>query len=73
MVPPTKEKKRENMMKLVSGKCDTSGCTNSNRKVLVVEYYHLGAPCLAHCRDCAPDNWRHAAEIQKEEWLRGGT
>jgi hypothetical protein len=59
------------MLKLITSTCDTSGCTNSRRKVLVVEYYHNGTPVLTHCRDCAPDNWRLAAEKQKEDWLRG--
>jgi hypothetical protein len=59
------------MLKLIASTCDTSGCTNSRRKVLVVEYYHNGTPVLTHCRDCNPQNWAQAAEAQKEEWLKG--
>jgi hypothetical protein len=58
-------------MKLVTSNCDMSRCTNSNRKVLVVELYHNGTPVLAQCRDCNPQVWADAAEAQKESWLRG--
>lgn len=59
-------------MKLTTATCDTKGCTNSKRRVLVVEHSHNGTPCLTACRDCDPVNWARAAELQKEEWLRGG-
>ena len=59
-------------MKLISGKCDMSGCTNNSRRVLVVEYSHNGTPCLTQCRDCDPNGWSRAAEMQKDEWLKGG-
>jgi hypothetical protein len=58
-------------MKLITSTCDMSGCTNSKRKVLVVEHSHHGTPVLNQCRYCDPIGWQMAAENQKEEWLRG--
>jgi len=60
-----------NHMQLKTDTCDTSGCTNSKRKALVVEFYHNGTPVLTQCKDCNPSGWHQAAEAQKEMWLRG--
>lgn len=58
-------------MKMRIATCDTSGCSNSRRRVLVVEYAQGDSPCLTQCRDCDPSGWQAAAERQKEEWLAG--
>lgn len=59
-----------NHMKLKTDTCDTCS-TGGSKKSLVVEFYQLGSPVLAQCRDCNPSGWNMAAEAQKEMWLHG--
>jgi len=50
----------------------TTICDSCGRKGPALVYHHLGAPVLAHCRSCAPDNFEAQSRREIEAWLDGG-